>query len=63
MGEKLGPKDLKAWRLKLGHSQATLGAALGLSMRQIIRYEKSKCPIPEMLWMALRTVPSRKRGK
>ena len=53
-------KELKAIRLKLKHSQATLAKAVGVSTRQVIRYEKGVTEIPQMLVMALRTVPSRR---
>lgn len=55
-------KKLKALRTKLQHSQATLAAELGLSMRQIIRYECEGKPIPKAIVMALRLVNTRKRG-
>lgn len=55
--------ELKALRLKLKHSQQTLADALGLSARQIIRYEMNKAEIPQTVVMALRSVNTRKRGE
>jgi len=67
-GKAMNAEELKKQRVKLGHTQSSLAALLGLSTRQIIRYEMGKAPIPEIVRLALRSVPSvrsarREKGK
>ena len=59
----MSARDFIIWRKKLKHTQATLAQCLGMSLRQIIRYERGETPIPDVVWMALRSVPSRKRNE
>jgi transcriptional regulator with XRE-family HTH domain len=56
-------EELRKWRLKLGYTQAQLAEVLGISMRQLIRYELNEeggKEIPDMLRLALRSVPSKR---
>ena len=41
------PETLKSGRLALGLTQNALGKTLGISMRQIRRYESAQSEIPE----------------
>lgn len=58
-GANMTTTELKALRVKLGHSQASLAAVLGVSTRHYIRYETGHAEIPAMMLLALRVVPSR----
>jgi transcriptional regulator with XRE-family HTH domain len=60
MEVRMKPEELRKWRLKMGYTQTELGLILGVSMRQMIRYERGVSPIPDMLRLALRSVPSKK---
>jgi len=56
------PNEFKRYRYKLDLSQEYMGNLLGLSMRQIIRYESGTTPIPRALAilieiLATRTIP------
>ena len=52
-------QELKALRLKLGHSQGSLALALGVSSRTVLRWEEG-AEVPRLVHLALRSVPSRK---
>ena len=58
-------QELKALRLKLGHSQGSLALALsgfsrsGVSLRTVLRWEQCS-EVPYLVELAMRSVPSRK---
>ena len=52
-------QELKALRLKLGHSQGSLALALGVSTRTVLRWEEG-AEVPHLVQLAMRSVPSRK---
>jgi transcriptional regulator with XRE-family HTH domain len=46
------PEDMKAWRLRLGLTQAQAGEALGVTLRAIQHYEGGTRPIPRVVELA-----------
>ena len=40
------PKQFAAWRKRMGYSYTDAADALGISRRQVIRYEKGEKPEP-----------------
>jgi transcriptional regulator with XRE-family HTH domain len=54
------PETFKAARLSLGATQARLGERLGLTMRQIGRYENGFTPIPLALSILIDILTTRK---
>jgi len=54
-------QELKRERIKRKHSQASIAQALGISLRQYIRYERVEAEIPEVVRLALKSVSSRYR--
>lgn len=54
------PEEFKALRLKLGYTQTGIATRLGYRLRQIQRFEAGEAPLPVVLVMALRSLPSAK---
>jgi transcriptional regulator with XRE-family HTH domain len=54
------PDEFKASRLALGLTQKHIGERLGLSMRQIIRYENGTTPVPLALSILIDILTTRK---
>lgn len=53
-------KQFKAWRMAHHHSQLSLATALGVNVRQVIRWEMGSSPISKPVELALNSVPARK---
>lgn len=52
-------KQLVEWRKKHHHSQATLAKALGVNVRQVIRWEMDESPISKVVEIAILNTPAR----
>lgn len=54
-GRMIG-RDLRAWRARMGWTQATAAQKLRYSRRQYIRHEQSERPIPEVVQRICQTI-------
>jgi transcriptional regulator with XRE-family HTH domain len=57
------PEQFTAHRKNMGLSQTKMGQRLGLSLRQIQRYEKTETPIPKTVAILIDVMDTRRLPK
>lgn len=55
-GRAMTPEAFKAWRKRLGLTQAAVAEAMGITRRAVIYYEQGARLIPKVVWLACKAL-------